>query len=133
MSFAKGNQLAKGKHHKRTANGPKTIWLLQSLASNGVDLQDLLAKSILKASRGDDKAMELAHLLTKLLPHVVNAPKTDSGVLQIDTLVINRYGQGNTLSEGKEGLRLDATGAIEGEVVSEGVLTDGQKAADLTE
>jgi hypothetical protein len=35
--------------------------------------------------------MDLAHLLTKLLPLVSNAPKNDAGTTQIETLVINRY------------------------------------------
>lgn len=88
MPFQKGNKLG---HGRPKADNPKTIWLLQSLMANGVNLQDLLAKSILKAAKGDKQAMDLAHLLTKLLPMVANAPKSDSGVVQIETLVINRY------------------------------------------
>ena len=88
MPFQKGNKFG---HGRPKSDSPKTIWLLQSLAANGVDLQSLLAKSILKASKGDRQAMDLAHLLTKLLPLVANAPKSDAGTVQIDTLVINRY------------------------------------------
>lgn len=94
MPFAKGNKFG---HGRPKSDSPKTIWLLQSLASNGVDLQDLLAKSILKAAKGDRQAMDLAHLLTKLLPLVANAPKSDSGVIQIETLVINRHDPNKTL------------------------------------
>jgi hypothetical protein len=90
MAFSKGNQLGKA-NRGRKKETPKTIWLLQSLQENGVDLQSLLAKSILKASHGDRQAMDLAHLLTKLLPLVSNAPKNDAGTTQIETLVINRY------------------------------------------
>jgi len=88
--FSKGNQLGKA-NRGRKKEAPKTIWLLQSLQENGVDLQSLLAKSILKAAHGDRQAMDLAHLLTKLLPLVSNAPKQDVGINQIDTLVINRF------------------------------------------
>lgn len=88
MPFQKGNKFG---HGRPKSDSPKTIWLLQALASNGVNLQDLLAKSILKAAKGDRQAMDFAHLLTKMLPLVANAPKTDVMVNQIDTLVINRY------------------------------------------
>ena len=89
MPFAKGNKLGranKGRKHEP----PKTIWLLQSLAEHGVNLQDLLAKSLVKASKGDKQALELSHLLAKFLPHVANAPKQDVGISQVDTLVIAR-------------------------------------------
>lgn len=95
MPFQKGNKFGHGRPKSDT---PKTIWLLQSLASNGVNLQDLLAKSILKAAKGDRQAMDLAHLLTKLLPLVANAPKADAGTVQIDTLVINRFDKAKTAS-----------------------------------
>lgn len=107
MPFKKGNKAAVG-HGRHKADTPKTIWLLQSLAENGVNLQSLLASSILKASRGDRQAMDLAHLLTKLLPLVSNAPKQDVGMTQIDTLVINRY-------EATPALRIDP--AIETQLV----------------
>jgi hypothetical protein len=96
MPFSKGNQLAKG-HGRPKKESQKTIWLLQSLLENGVDLQSLLAKSILKAAHGDRQAMDLAHLLTKLLPLVANAPKADAGTVQIDTLVINRFDKAKTI------------------------------------
>ena len=88
MPFQKGNKLGHGRPKKDT---PKTIWLLESLAANGVDLQSLLAQSILKAAKGDKQALDLAHLLQKMLPLVANAPKQDLGINQIETLVINRY------------------------------------------
>lgn len=88
--FDKGNQFAKG-HGRPKKETPKTIWLLQSLQANGVDLEALLAKSILKASHGDKAALDLAHLLTKLMPLVTNAPKHDGGITTIETLVINRF------------------------------------------
>jgi hypothetical protein len=90
MPFQKGNQLAKGRRNRHDGTQPKTIWLLQSLAENGVNLQELLAKSLIKASQGDRQALELSHLLAKFLPHVVNAPKADHAQVQIETLVINR-------------------------------------------
>lgn len=95
MPFKKGNTLASNRKGKRKEQ-PKTIWLLQSLAENGVNLQSLLASSIIKASHGDRQAMDLAHLLTKLLPLVSNAPKQDVGMTQIETLVINRYDAAQT-------------------------------------
>lgn len=90
MPFSKGDKNI-NKKGPISKDRPKTIWLLQALAENGVNLQSLLAKSILKAAQGDRQAMDLAHLLTKLLPLVSNAPKNDAGTTQIETLVINRY------------------------------------------
>jgi hypothetical protein len=90
MPFVKGNKLGHAnKGRKREA--PKTIWLLQSLAANGVNLEEMLAKALLKASKGDRQATDLAHLLAKMLPHVANAPKNDIGTMEIETLVINRF------------------------------------------
>ena len=99
MPFNKGNQFGRA-NKGRKRETPKTIWLLQSLADNGVDLQSLLAQSILKAAKGDRQALDLAHLLQKMLPLVANAPKSDQAQVQIDTLVINRlplpsHGEGN--------------------------------------
>lgn len=88
MPFQKGNKFG---HGRPKSDSPKTIWLLQSLAAHGVDLQALLAKSLIKAAAGDRQATDLAHLLAKLLPHVANAPKSDAGTVQIETLVINRF------------------------------------------
>ena len=90
MPFQKGNQASKG-HGRPRKESVKTIWLLQSLAENGVDLQSLLAKSIIKAEHGDKAALDLAHLLIKMLPLVSNMPKADTMVAQIETLVINKY------------------------------------------
>src|SRR5215469_16751895 len=90
MPFKAGNQLGRA-NKGRKRETPKTIWLLQSLAENGVNLQEMLAKSILKAAHGDRQALDLAHLLQKLLPLVANAPKSDHAVVEIDKLVINRY------------------------------------------
>jgi len=114
MPFAKGNQLGKA-NKGRKKEQPKTIWLLQSLAANGVNLEEMLAKALLKAARGDRQATDLAHLLAKMLPHVANAPKQDVGINQIETLVINRF------EAVKEPVRIDAP--IEAEIESS---TDGQ-------
>jgi hypothetical protein len=124
MPFTKGNQLSKGKRNRHNGTQPKTIWLLQSLAENGVDLQKLLAHSIIKASRGDRQALELSHLLAKFLPLVANAPKTDTGVLQIETLVINRL-------ESKPTQSIDTT-AIEPEG-NPPLVTDGLNAPSSPE
>jgi hypothetical protein len=110
--FAKGNQLAKGKHHSRALKQPKTIWLLESLAQNGVNLQDLMAKSLIKAARGDKQAMELSHLLAKYLPHIANAPKSSAEVINIETLVISRY-------NGKEPIQPSITEPIDVEPIAE--------------
>ena len=126
MPFIKGNQYGKANAGKKKESA-KTIWLLQSLTENGVDLQALLAKSIMKAAKGDRQAMDLAHLLTKLLPLVANAPKSDAGMVQIDTLVINRYDKTRAI-ESAEGMSLTnpssneeghPPSSIEAEIVNE--------------
>jgi hypothetical protein len=111
MPFVKGNQLGKA-NKGRKKETPKTVWLLQSLQENGVNLQELLAKSILKASHGDRQAMDLAHLLAKLIPHVANAPKNDVGTMEIETLVINRF------EAGKEAPKLEPP-AVETEIIQD--------------
>jgi hypothetical protein len=116
MPFKAGNQLGKAnKGRKREA--PKTIWLLQSLAANGVNLEEMLAKALLKASKGDRQATDLAHLLAKMLPHVANAPKNDIGTMEIETLVINRF----------ESIQPPAIQAIDTEVIPDESTRSGIK------
>lgn len=90
MPFSKGNQLGKA-NLGRKKEAKKTIWLLESLQEHGYDFEAVLVKFLDKAAKGDRHALEMAHLLVKLVPHMANAPKQDIGVNQIDTLVINRF------------------------------------------
>lgn len=90
MPFSKGNQLGK-QNLGRKKEPKKTIWLLESLQEHGFDYEATLVKFLGKAAQGDRHALEMAHLLVKLVPHLANAPKQDVGVNQIDTLVINRF------------------------------------------
>ena|ERR1700682_918516 len=90
MPFKAGNQLGK-KNLGRRKNHAKTLWLLESMSEKGFDFESKLVTLLEKAIKGDRVALEAAHLLVKLVPHVANAPKNDAGVNQIETLVINRY------------------------------------------
>ena len=90
MPFVKGNQLGKA-NLGRKKEPKKTIWLLESLQEHGYDYEATLVKFLDKAAKGDRHALEMAHLLVKLVPHMANAPKQDVGINQIDTLVINRF------------------------------------------
>lgn len=87
----------------------KSIWLLESLAEHGYDYEKMLSKFLEKAARGDQHALQMAHLLIKMVPYLANSPKQDVGPMQIDTLVINRF------EAPKEVPQIDAT--IEGEIV----------------
>jgi hypothetical protein len=69
----------------------KSIWLLQSLANNGYDYEKMLTKFLSEAARGNQRSYAMAQLLVKMVPYLANMPKTDGGVLAIETLVINRY------------------------------------------
>jgi hypothetical protein len=69
----------------------KSIWLMESLAQHGYDYEKMLTGFLQKAAKGDRLALDMAHLLVKLVPYLANMPKTDTGTLQIDTLVINRF------------------------------------------
>ena len=90
MPFAKGNQLGKANKGRRRES-PKTVWILQSLMEHGFDYEAVLVKFLNKAATGDRHALDMAHVLIKLVPHLANAPKNDAGVTQIETLVINRF------------------------------------------
>lgn len=90
MPFKKGNQLGKQNLGKRKES-KKTIWLMESLQEHGFDYEAVLVKFLNLASKGDRHALEMAHLLVKLVPHIANAPKQDTGINQIETLVINRF------------------------------------------
>lgn len=69
----------------------KSIWLMESLAENGYDYEKMLTKFLLKAAQGDQVAYGMAQLLVKMVPYLANMPKQDTGPLQIETLVINRF------------------------------------------
>src|ERR1700680_3505194 len=69
----------------------KTVWILESLAEHGYDYEKMLTSFLNKAAKGDRHALDMAHLLVKLVPYLANAPKNDAGTTQIETLVINRY------------------------------------------
>ena len=79
-----------GGREKGTPN-KKTIWLLESLQEHGYDYEAMLSKFLERAAKGDRHALDMAHLLVKMVPYLANAPKQDVGVNQIDTLVINRF------------------------------------------
>lgn len=88
MPFKKGDPhigRAKGTPNK------KTIWLLESLSEHGFDYETVLVKLMGQAVKGDKHALEMAHLLVKMVPYIANAPKQDVGINQIETLVINRF------------------------------------------
>lgn len=86
----KGNQLGKA-NLGRKKDTSKTIWLLESLQEHGFDYEAVLVKFLNLAAKGDRHALDMAHLLVKLVPHLANAPKQDVGVNMIETLVINRF------------------------------------------
>lgn len=90
MPFDKGNQLGKANLGRRKES-KKTIWLMESLQEHGYDYEAMLVKFLAKAATGDRLALDMAHLLVKLVPHLANAPKQDVGTTQIETLVINRF------------------------------------------
>lgn len=94
-----------GSHNK------KSIWLLESLAKQGYDYEKTLVKLLKKATDGDPKAYAMAQLLVKMVPYIANMPKTDSGALQIETLVINRF------DTNKQPESIDTTTVSEGELV----------------
>jgi hypothetical protein len=90
MPFSKGNQLGKA-NLGRKKESKKTIWLMESLQEHGYDYEGMLVKFLERAAKGDRLALEMAHLLVKLVPHMANAPKQDVGINQIETLVIQRF------------------------------------------
>lgn len=90
MPFSKGNQLGKA-NLGRKKESKKTIWLMESLEEHGYNYEAMLVNFLQKAAKGDRLALDMAHLLVKLVPHLANAPKQDVGTTQIDTLVINRF------------------------------------------
>jgi hypothetical protein len=90
MPFSKGNQLGKANLGRRKES-KKTIWLMESLQEHGFDYEAVLVKFLNLAAKGDRHALDMAHLLVKMVPHMANAPKQDVGVSQIETLVINRF------------------------------------------
>lgn len=90
MPFSKGNQLGKA-NLGRKKESKKTIWLMESLAEHGYNYEAMLVSFLQKAAKGDRLALDMAHLLVKLVPHMANAPKQDVGINQIETLVINRF------------------------------------------
>jgi len=90
MPFMKGNQLGK-KNLGRKKESKKTLWVLESLQEHGFDFEATLVKFLDRAAKGDRHALDMAHLLVKLVPHIANAPKQDVGINQIETLVINRF------------------------------------------
>ncbi len=69
----------------------KSIWLMESLAEHGYDYEKMLTSFLQKAAKGDRLALDMAHLLVKLVPYLANMPKQDVGLTSIDTLVINRF------------------------------------------
>jgi len=114
MPFQKGNQLGK-KNLGRKKESKKTIWLMESLAEHGYNYEAMLVRFLERAAKGDRLALDMAHLLIKMVPHMANAPKQDVGINQIETLVINRF------EAVKEPTRIDAP--IEAAIESS---TDGQ-------
>lgn len=106
MPFEKGRAKTGGRVKGEASK--KTIWLLESLTEHGFDYEAMLVKFLAKAAQGDTHALNMSHLLVKLVPHLANAPKNDYNVNQIDTLVINRF-------EAKEPVKIDTS--IEGEIV----------------
>lgn len=90
MPFSKGNQLGKA-NLGRKKDSRKTIWLMESLQEHGYNYEAMLVSFLEKAAKGDRLALDMAHLLVKLVPHLANAPKNDVNVNQIETLVINRF------------------------------------------
>lgn len=90
MPFAKGNQLGKA-NKGRSKVSRKTVWVLESLQEHGFDYEAVLVKFLNRAAQGDRHALDMAHLLVKLVPYLANAPKSDAGQTQIETLVINRF------------------------------------------
>lgn len=107
MPFEKGHKKIGGRVKGEPAK--KTLWLLESLTEHGFDYESMLSKFLAKAAQGDRHALDMAHLLVKLVPHIANAPKQDVGINQIETLVINRF------DSPKDPVRIDAS--IEAEVI----------------
>ena len=101
----------KGRKYKRT------IWLMESLAAHGYDYQKMLTEFLLKAAKGDKVALDMGHILVKLVPYLANMPKQDQAITSIDTLVINRY----VLPEGTQGPALAPPTSIEGEVIADSI------------
>lgn len=87
----------------------KSIWLMESLAENGYDYEKMLTKFLQNAAKGDRLALDMAHLLVKLVPYLANMPKQDVGVNMIETLVINRF------DSPKEAIKIEPS--IETEIV----------------
>jgi len=110
MPFVKGNKLGTA-NKGRKKDQSKTIWLLNSLKDHGFDYERMLVKFLDKASKGDRHALEMAHLLIKMVPHIANAPKQDAGTTTIDTLVINKF-------DGSQAERITGP-AVDADIVSE--------------
>lgn len=90
MPFKAGNQYGKS-NLGRKKDQAKTLWLLESFNSQGFNFETKLVMLLEKAIKGDRIALEAAHLMVKMLPHVANPPKQDVNIGNIDQLVINRY------------------------------------------
>ena len=99
---------------KKGRTNKRTIWLMESLAQHGYDYQAMLTKFLLAAAKGDKVALDMAHLLVKLVPYLANMPKQDQAITSIDTLVINRYVM-------PEGVKPLIEGAIPTEVISDSI------------
>jgi hypothetical protein len=95
MPFVKGNQLGKA-NLGRKKESKKTIWLMESLQEHGYNYEAMLVGFLQKAAKGDRLALDMAHLLVKMVPHMANAPKQDVGQTMIETLVINRFDSSGT-------------------------------------
>jgi hypothetical protein len=101
---------------KKGRTNKRTIWLMESLAQHGYDYQKMLTEFLLKAAKGDKVALDMCHILVKLVPYLANMPKQDQAITSIDTLVINRYvNAGPTIPS--------IAGTIEGEVIADSVST----------
>ncbi len=105
MPFDKGNQAAKGRRNPT----PKTIWLLESLQKHGFNYEVKLAALMERALKGDRHALDMLHLLVKMVPYIANAPKSEHAAVQIDKLVINRIAAPPSQEEGHPPLIVDTT------------------------
>src|SRR5271165_1851425 len=90
MPFTKGNQLGKA-NLGRKKDHAKSLWLLESMNAQGFNFETKLITLLEKAIKGDKTALEAAHLMVKMLPHIANQPKNDNAQVSIDQLIINRY------------------------------------------
>lgn len=100
----------------------KSIWLMESLAKHGYDYEKVFTKHLQKAATGDRLALDMCHLLVKLIPYLANMPKQDVGISQIETLVINRFDS----VKPAEAIETTATDAEVSAGVDSSVHTDGR-------